>query len=133
MARVLIVDDDADFSEVTAQLLRVVGHQTRVASDGVEALRILSAEWRPHVVLLDMFMPNMDGFETIVAIRKASADVKIIAMSGEWGRPDDRGEAVEVTDQARALGADAALCKPFDRQQLRETIEAMTQPGSAPE
>jgi CheY-like chemotaxis protein len=131
MARVLIVDDDADFSEVTAQLLRAAGHQTRVAADGVEALRILNGTWRPEVIVLDMFMPNMDGFETIVTIRKESADVKIIAMSGEWGRPDDRGEAVEVTEQARALGADAALPKPFEREELCRLIAALAAGGES--
>lgn len=59
--------------------------------------------------------------------------MKIIAMSGGWGRPDDQIEAVQVTDQGRALGANAALSKPFDRHVLRQTIDAMMRAATAPE
>jgi CheY-like chemotaxis protein len=127
MARVLIVDDDADFREVVSVILEVAGHDTRLAPDGREALRVVQ-EWAPDVVLLDMFMPNMDGLETVVAVRRASSRVKLIAMSGGWGRPDD-SDALHVLDQAVALGADTALRKPFDRNVLRRLIEELVGAG----
>ena len=125
MARVLIVDDDEDFRDVVQVVLEAAGHEIQMAPDGRIALRVFT-DWRPDVVLLDMFMPNMDGLETVVAMRKASSDVKIIAMSGGWGRPDDQSAALQVTDQARALGANAALSKPFDRNVLKQMVDAMT-------
>jgi CheY-like chemotaxis protein len=130
MARVLVVDDDADFREIVQVILEAVGHDVQMAPDGRVALRLFT-EWRPDVVLLDMFMPNMDGLETVVAIRKASPDVKIIAISGGWGRPEDPDEAIQVTNQARALGANVALSKPFDRHELRQVIDAMTRAEQA--
>jgi CheY-like chemotaxis protein len=132
MARVLVVDDDADFRDVVQVILEAAGHDVRRAPDGRVALQVFD-DWRPDIVLLDMFMPEMDGLETVVAMRKLSSDVKIIAMSGGWGRPDDHIEAVQVTDQGRALGANAALTKPFDRHVLRQTIDAMMETGTHPE
>ena len=130
MARILIVDDDTDFRDVVSVILEVAGHETQRAPDGRQALRMVN-EWAPDVVVLDMFMPNMDGLETVVAMRRASRGVKIIAVSGGWGRPDDSEGTLDVLDQAVALGANTALRKPFDRNVLRRLIDELTG-GSRP-
>ena len=105
MARILVADDDADFRDVVSVILEASGHDLQLARDGLDALRVFS-EWAPDVVLLDMFMPTMDGLETVEAMRRASSRVKIIAVSGGWGRPDESESTLHVLDQAVALGAD---------------------------
>ncbi|MBK8019052.1 MAG: response regulator [Betaproteobacteria bacterium] len=79
----------------------------RVASDGFEALR-LGETFEPHVVMLDIGMPGLDGFETARRVRAApwGRDVLLVAITG-WGRPDDRA-------QSQAAGFDLHLVKPVD-------------------
>ena len=98
-------------------LLREAGYEVQSASDGAEGLRLFS-DWRPDVVLTDMFMPVMDGLELIIAIRRLSQSVGIIAMSGVWQRSG-------VMDQAVALGAAVGLLKPIDFTLLCETVESV--------
>jgi YesN/AraC family two-component response regulator len=98
-------------------LLREAGYEVQSASDGAEGLRLFS-DWRPDVVLTDMFMPVMDSLELITSIRRLSQSVGIIAMSGVWQRPG-------VMDQAVAFGAAAGLLKPIDFTLLCETVESV--------
>ena len=127
MARILVADDDADFRDVVSVILEASGHDLQLARDGLDALRVFN-KWAPGVVLLDMFMPTMDGLETVVAMRRASSRVKIIAVSGGWGR-DETESTLHVLDQAVALGADTALRKPFDRNALRRLIDELMMRG----
>jgi CheY-like chemotaxis protein len=123
VSRILVVDDDADICEVFSNVLRAAGHEVRLASDGAEALRVFES-WRPQLVLLDLFMPNVDGLEALRAIRETSGAVKIIAMSGGWAGPR-RSSPVDVLEQALALGANAVLAKPIDGVVLRRTVDAV--------
>jgi CheY-like chemotaxis protein len=125
VARILVVDDDADLRHIAAETLRHVGHEVQEAPDGIEALRIVG-RWHPYVVVLDVFMPNMDGLEAVVAIRKAAPHVRIIVMSGGASGPVGSGQATHVIEQALALGAVASLPKPFDGTKLRQLIDEVT-------
>src|SRR5438094_10481335 len=110
MARILIIDDDADMRAFVGQTLQAAGHEVVLAADGkegVEQHRIRPAE----LVITDMYMPNQAGLETIVQLRKESPTVRIIAMCG-------KSTAMPMLSAAQRLGAVAFLQKPFLPDQL---------------
>jgi CheY-like chemotaxis protein len=128
--RVLIVDDEPDNRDLLEQMLTPIGFETRTAVDGAEAIALGDA-WRPHVVLLDLRMPGVDGYEAARQIRAAhGASLKIIALSA-MAFPEDR-------EAAMAAGADAFLPKPFLEADLLERLKQLTRaeylyaPSSAP-
>jgi signal transduction histidine kinase/CheY-like chemotaxis protein len=94
--RVLVVDDNRDASRSLCRLLRLLGAEVEVAHDGPQALDMLKS-YRPSVVLLDIGMPNMDGYEVARRIRSHSEwdDVVLIAVTG-WGQDQDRRRTAEA-------------------------------------
>lgn len=109
--RILIVDDDRDVVASLARLLKVEGHEIFVAYDGVEALEAVERH-RPELVLLDIGMPGLDGYEVCRRIRASHADpgLRIVAMSG-WIEEGDRERAVDA-------GFDQYLVKPIGYEAL---------------
>jgi signal transduction histidine kinase/ActR/RegA family two-component response regulator len=103
--RVLVVDDNADAAEMVVAMLRVWGHQTAIAFDGASALAE-GDRLQPDVVLLDIGLPQMDGYETARRMRARpwGAQALLVAVTG-WGRPEDR-------DRTRSAGFDRHLVKP---------------------
>src|SRR5215471_7247672 len=97
MARILIIDDDADTRSLLEEVLKSARHQTVTAADGKEGYRQYLAN-PADLVITDMFMPGKDGFETIVELRKQFPAVSIIAMTGK----DSAGDILSV---ANILGA----------------------------
>jgi CheY-like chemotaxis protein len=114
MARVLVVDDDADIREGVHDVLAGCGHSVLEAANGAFALRQLASH-SVDLVLMDILMPDKEGIETIQEIRRTQPDKKILAMSGCVARHD-------YLDFARYLGADAVLTKPFQPAELLEAI-----------
>lgn len=116
--RVLIADDEDLDGAFLTKLLGEVGFQTRRAANGKAALEEFSA-WRPHLIILDIRMPEMNGHEAARRIRAAEggADVKIIAVSAA-AFAEDRKEALEA-------GADDFLTKPFREAAIFERIERL--------
>lgn len=115
--RILIVDDDIQLSEYLAELLRglPVAVQTEVANDDFEVgQKILS--FRPHVVLLDLMMPGLNGFGVCHKIKDnpATRDIRVIVMSS-YITPEN-------TQKAMQAGAEVCLAKPLDTAQLFNTI-----------
>jgi PAS domain S-box-containing protein len=110
--RVLIVDDNEDLVEMSNMLVQSFGHETAVARDGPTALA-LAGSFRPDVVLLDIGMPGMDGYEVARRLRADATHqgVTLIAITG-WGQDDDRR-------RTREAGFDHHLTKPPDPEQLR--------------
>jgi len=106
-ARILIVDDNADAANALRYLLENEGHQVRVASDGPQGLA-LARDFMPDVVLLDIGLPKLNGFEIAKLIRGDSSlrQVTLIAISG-YGQASDRVRASDV-------GFDHYLTKPVD-------------------
>jgi PAS domain S-box-containing protein len=119
--RFLVVDDNADAAVSQAELLRMLGHEAETAYSGAEALR-KAARFRPEVVLLDLGMPGMDGFEVARELRRMPELEKatIIAQTG-WGQEEDRRRTA-------AAGFDAHLAKPVE---LRALMEALARTGQA--
>jgi two-component system CheB/CheR fusion protein len=117
--RVLVVDDNADAAESLGMLLEVRGNAVRIAYDGLEALEAADA-FDPDIVLLDIGMPKMSGYEVARRLRADRGDsVLIVAITG-WGQEEDRR-------RAREAGFDHHFTKPVDYEALIELIE-----GEAP-
>jgi PAS domain S-box-containing protein len=110
--RVLIVDDNRDSAETMAQLLEAWGYRTRCAYEGRTAYQ-LAREWRPHAILLDLGLPEMDGYEVMQRLREGGQlqDTVVAAMTG-YGSEEDKG-------RTRAAGFAGHLVKPVDLTELR--------------
>ena len=113
--RILIVDDSRDGGESMAMLLRVLGAEVALAHSGRHALECVES-FKPDVVLLDIGMPGMDGYEVARRIRAnpANRDLSLIALTG-WGQDEDRRRSV-------AAGFNHHLVKPADIEQLRQLL-----------
>ena len=119
--RVLVVDDHPDNRGLAAHLLAPLGFEVRLAEDGAQAVAVC-ADWLPQVVLMDLRMPVMDGFEAACRIRAAHGPaVKIIALSANV--------LAEEQQRARTAGADAFLAKPFRAADLLDQIQTLTGVG----
>lgn len=126
--RVLVADDNRDSADSASVLLSLAGHETRVAYDGLEPLEVAAA-FRPDVIVLELDMPNVDGFEACCRIREQpwAAATRIIALSG-WGQEED------VLKSERA-GFDGHLVKPVDYAALEQALAVvppLTVPPGAP-
>jgi len=126
MARILIIDDDALLRSTLAANLASAGHIVEQAEDG----RAGTAHFRSEpadLVLTDLVMPNQEGIETIVTLKREFPGVRVIAMSGAA-----RNSALYL-ELARKLGAVCVLEKPFTRDLLLQTVaDALAQPGIEP-
>jgi CheY-like chemotaxis protein len=112
---VLVVEDEPATAQTLAKLLTAWGHSPLVARDGVAALTLI-ADQRPDVVLLDLGLPRMDGFELARQIRQRwpSRPPVLIAVTGH-GTPEDHR-------QAEQAGIDQHLLKPVDPQELQALL-----------
>lgn len=112
--RILIAEDDQDAAEMLRMMLAFTGHDVRVAVDGIQAVS-LADEFHPHVALLDIGMPRMDGYETARVLRKShGGDIVLIALTG-WGQDEDKARALDA-------GFDHHLTKPADPDVLQRLI-----------
>jgi two-component system CheB/CheR fusion protein len=114
--RILVVDDNHDSAQSLADLLRIWGHEVEIAHDGPSALE-RAEEGRPDLVLLDIGLPGMDGYEVAERLRarRKSDELSLIALTG-LGRQEDRRRALEA-------GFDHHLTKPISPPALRELLE----------
>ena len=127
--RILVADDNNDAVEALALQLQLAGHDVRTANDGMEALEVAET-FAPQVVLLDLGMPRMDGYETARQIRRRSwgRGATLVALTG-WGQQQDR-------QRTSAAGFDAHLVKPVTEYDLFHAIASAraaqsTSPGPA--
>src|SRR5690606_33255791 len=113
--RVLVVDDNEDAAKLLAQVLALQGHQTRTAGDGQQAIDV-AAEFRPEVILMDIGMPRMDGYESVRQIRRQEwgQNMTVIALSG-WGTHEDKRKSKEA-------GFDEHLVKPPAPEELNRIL-----------
>ena len=115
--RVLIVDDSHDAAESLAMLLELRGHEVRMAHDGLEALAVAET-FKPHIALLDLGMPKMDGYEAAREMRRHAwgKSATLIAITG-WGQQQDRQRTAEA-------GFDAHLVKPVTAADVLHAVAA---------
>lgn len=113
--RILVVDDNTDAAESLAILLRLKGHEVRVAFEGASAI-VTAREFRPQVVFLDIGMPAMDGYEVARRLRQEDnvSAATLIALTG-WGQESDRQRSQEA-------GFDLHLVKPVDPKDLNQIL-----------
>lgn len=113
--RILVVDDNVDAADSLAVLLRLEGHEVRVAHDGPGALAAVQAD-PPDVVILDLGMPGMDGFQVARRLKEqpGAKDVLLVALTG-WSQEEDRRRCYEV-------GFDGHLTKPVEFNALRQFL-----------
>jgi CheY-like chemotaxis protein len=119
--RILIVDDNQDSLDTLNRLLRMRKHEVRTARDGLEAIEI-AGEFQPQVILMDVGMPRLDGYEATRRIRKlpGGPDMFVVALTG-WGQPSD-------IEQARQAGCSAHLVKPVDFAELEQLVARCAAP-----
>jgi PAS domain S-box-containing protein len=113
--RILVVDDNRDAAISLALMLRIMGNETQTAHDGLEALDVAAA-FRPDVVLLDIGMPKLNGYDTAHRIREQpwGKNVVLVAVTG-WGQEDDRRRSHEA-------GFDVHVVKPIDPSELEQLL-----------
>ena len=113
--RVLVVDDNEDAADSLVMHIRLSGHDARVVYDGLEALDAAEA-FRPELMLLDIGLPRMNGFDVARRIRQSTWGKRIllVALSG-WGQPEDRRKSEEA-------GFDTHLVKPIDHEMLSQLL-----------
>jgi len=110
---ILVVDDDAEVQRLFSRVLEEAGYFVKVAGGGKEALR-LAEDWSFELAVVDMTMPDMDGFEVLKAMRQSDPRVKILMVSGS--------SFSNLLPLAKKLGASATLQKPFDPETLLNTV-----------
>jgi PAS domain S-box-containing protein len=119
-SRVLVVDDNRDAADVLVMMLQMFGHEVQAAYTGQTAVE-MAVEYQPDVVLLDIGLPDMNGYEVARHLRQQpqTKDVRLIAMTG-YGQDSDRQRSEEA-------GCEQHLVKPVDPQKLQELL---ARPGS---
>jgi len=119
--RVLVAEDIPDAAEMMRLMIGCMGHDVRVAADGVQAVAI-AREFEPQVALLDIGMPRMDGYEAARQIRTALGQrVLLVALTG-WGQEDD-------CQRAYLAGFDRHVTKPAEPAVLESIIASVVGPG----
>lgn len=122
--RVLVVDDNADSVSMLSMLIELKGHTTATAQSGQEALDV-AARFRPDVVVLDIGLPGMDGYQVAARLRQQPdcSGVVLVALTG-WGGEEDK-------QRTRAAGFDHHFTKPVDPQALEQLLATAAQRARA--
>jgi DNA-binding response OmpR family regulator len=118
MARILVVDDEIAIVDVLKSFLEEKGHKVCTAFDGEEAVAAVKQE-RPHLILLDIYLPKLDGLEVLKTIRKFDESVGVIMITAF------REE--KIAKEALSLGAFDYITKPFDFDYLERALETKLQ------
>ncbi|WP_293678105.1 response regulator transcription factor [uncultured Phenylobacterium sp.] len=119
---VLVVDDDKALLEAVTRVLRGAGYEVQSTRDGRAVMDMIRRQ-RPDVVITDIMMPDRDGVEVINEIRKSTRGIRVLAMSGRRHLG-----SLDLLAMAQKLGADAALHKPFEGDELLAAIEPLFPP-----
>ncbi len=122
--RVLVVDDHPMSLELVTELLQQEGNQVLAAASGEVGLRLAAAE-APDLILMDLQLPGMTGYEAIRRLKAdpATAAIPVLALTGSAMRGDDL--------KVREAGADGYLTKPLDARAFRGTLRRILTPGAA--
>ena len=121
MADIVIVDDELLYRHILRHILEPEGHSVRVAVDGYEVMKLIN-ERRPDILVTYIVMPNKEGLELIVELKRQNKTIKIVAISG--GTSTGSGERCYL-DTALRLGADEAVRKPFSRKEIISVVNSL--------
>jgi two-component system chemotaxis response regulator CheY len=119
MSSVLVVDDEDQVRQLVRETLARAGYQVWEARDGKEALQQYRQQ-HIDLVVMDILMPEQDGLESIIALRREFPKVKVVAITGSI----DKIGILDFLDVAEMLGASRALQKPFEIQALLDAVAA---------
>jgi PAS domain S-box-containing protein len=116
--RILVVDDSVDAASSLAMMLRLMGHEVRIAHDGIEGIAVAAA-YGPDMIVLDIGMPRLNGFDACRRIREQpwGKGIFIVALTG-WGQEEDKRRSQEA-------GFDDHLVKPVEPAALEELLESV--------
>jgi len=119
--RVIVVDDNKAAVDLLSQVVRLQGHEVRVANNGEEAIEI-ATQFLPHAILMDIGMPRMDGYEAARVIRGQpwGKDILLVALTG-WGQVEDRRRTKEA-------GFDCHLVKPAEPAEIARLLSLSRRP-----
>lgn len=121
MSRILVIDDELSLRQLLRSMLERVGHTVFDAPDGREGMALWHRE-PTDIVVTDVFMPEKDGIEVILEMKKVAVRPKIIAMSG-----GGRKGLLDWSSSALAVGADRVLLKPFDQKTFLSAVQELLQ------
>jgi CheY-like chemotaxis protein len=129
MASILVIDDEPSVRGALMKILSRAGHEVRTAADGPAGIA-LQGESPAQVAVIDIMMPRMNGVTVIEEFKRLHPGVRIVAISGggNFGSMGYKSEAITTTAYlaaAEKAGADALLTKPFDRQELLDTLKRL--------
>lgn len=119
MNKILLIDDDNHFREMFSELLRRNNYEVIETNDGRNALPLYENH-QPDLVITDIIMPDKEGIETILDLKKKHPNAKIIAISG-----GGRTNAMDNLRSARLLGASLSFEKPFDHAEILDSISKL--------
>jgi len=117
MASVLVVDDEELARFTIREILEAEGHSVVEAKNGNEAIAQFNKE-QTDIIITDIIMPDKEGIETIIELKRDHPNVKIIAISG-----GGRTRNLDFLELAKRYGADSALAKPFSEDELIEALD----------
>lgn len=122
MPRVLVIDDDPDVRGSLSKILTRAGYEVVVAAEGAAGIELQHND-PADVIITDIFMPGLDGLQTIRQLKKEGSAVRIIAVSG-----GDQTGTMDMKEHARLMGAFKVLAKPFEMGDVlaavKEALEA---------
>lgn len=116
--RILAVDDEENIQVVMQEFLVSEGYEVRTAGSGPEALGIIG-EFKPHIIFLDIRMPDMDGLQSLRRIREIDQTVEVVMISGF--------ATIEIARRSLEIGAADYIGKPMDFSHIRKVIRHITQ------
>lgn len=125
MAKLLVIEDNTAVRTVASRVLRGAGHEVLEADSGISGIEIVKRD-PPDLIITDIFMPEQGGIETIRQVREILPAVPIIVISSvaEWGEHTP-------LENAKMVGADIALEKPFPIQDLMSAVRLLLDDGRA--
>ena len=126
MARILLIDDDAALRGILRETLNYFGHTVFEACDGKQGLELFE-QAKPHLVITDIVMPEKEGLEVLMELRRKPSPVKILAISGGGSTGK-----VEYLQMAKLMGAAAVLAKPFSIDALMAAVDALLREDGVP-
>lgn len=111
--RVLVIEDDIHTARTLVALLKLEGHEAHYAINGYAGMTVARA-FRPEVVILDLGLPGLDGYEVCTRLKQQAKKPKVVVVSGYSAAPD--------RERSKAAGCDLHLAKPADPERLLELI-----------